>query len=388
MNILHVYRTYFPDTQGGLEETIRQICSATGVYGITSTVLATSENPEPKEIQLPEARVIRVKKHLEIASCSIAFGASKTFSKACEDADVVHYHFPWPFVDYLHLRNRPSKPTIVTYHSDIVRQRFLGALYKPVMFRFLKAVDRIVCTSPNYFATSDVLSHFEEKVDVIPIGLDELTYPQPSITALAETEQEYGRDFFLFVGVLRYYKGLHILLDAMKNAPYKVIIAGSGPTEMELKQHAKDLGLTNVVFAGHVSDEKKMALFQLCRGTVFPSYMRSEAFGVTLLEGAMSGKPLISTEVGSGTSHINTDSETGFVVPPGSPKALRRAMDQLHSRPEMATLMGRRARARFERLFTGQIMAARYAEIYSQLSGKALTTRKETNEPTKTLTSV
>ncbi|MCR9260192.1 MAG: glycosyltransferase [Pseudomonadaceae bacterium] len=387
MNILHVYRTYFPDTQGGLEETIRQICSAASVYGVTSTVLATSENPDPEEIQLPEAKVVRVKRHLEIASCSIAFGAGKTFAKLCEEADVVHYHFPWPFVDYLHLTNRPSKPAIVTYHSDIVRQRFLGALYKPVMSRFLKSVDRIICTSPNYFATSDVLSQFEEKVDVIPIGLDEQTYPKPTDKTVAETEQEFGKDFFLFVGVLRYYKGLHILLDAMKKAPYKVVIAGSGPTEMELKQHAKDLQLNNVIFAGHVSDEKKMALFQLCRGTVFPSYMRSEAFGVTLLEGAMSGKPLISTEVGSGTSHINTDSDTGFVVPPGSPKALRKAMDQLHDRPDMSALMGRKARDRYKRLFTGQVMAARYAEIYSELSGQALINVKQGNGPAKTLNS-
>lgn len=387
MNILHVYRTYFPDTQGGLEETIRQICSAAGVYGITSTVLATSDNPHPKEIQLPEAKVIRVKKHIEIASCSISFSADATFSELCEEADVIHYHFPWPFVDYLHLRNRPSKPTIVTYHSDIVRQRFLGALYKPVMQRFLRSVDRIVCTSPNYFATSDVLSNFEEKVEVIPIGLDEKTFPSPNTECLEETEKEFGRDFFLFVGVLRYYKGLHILLDAAKDAPYRIVIAGSGPTELELKEHAERLNLKNVVFAGFVSDEKKMALFSLSRATVFPSYMRSEAFGVTLLEGAMSSKPLISTEVGSGTSHINTDSETGFVVPPGSPKALRRAMDQLHSRPEMAALMGRKARKRFERLFTGQIMAARYANIYSELSGKALITKDHEGGPTKTLNS-
>jgi rhamnosyl/mannosyltransferase len=184
---------------------------------------------------------------------------------------------------------------------------------------------------------------------------------------MSDVESRYGRDFFLFVGVLRYYKGLHILLDAIKDAPYHVIIVGSGPTEQELKQQADELGLTNVTFTGYIDDAEKINLFKLCRGVVFPSYMRSEAFGVTLLEGAMYGKPLISTEVGSGTSHVNIDGETGLVVPPGSSKALREAMDQIYHRPDVARLMGGRARNRFEKLFTGELMGRRYHDLYSRL---------------------
>lgn len=282
-------------------------------------------------------------------------------------ADIVHYHFPWPFADVLHELARPNQPTILTYHSDIVRQKLLSKIYKPLMNRFLGSVNRIVCTSPNYFATSDVLPRFGEKVEVIPIGLNESTYPQPRTSDLEAVRAGIGENFFLFVGVLRYYKGLHILLDAVKGAPYKVVIAGSGPTEAELKSQARSLDLSNVIFAGHVSDAMKVALFKLSRGVVFPSYLRSEAFGVTLLEGAMYGKPLISTEVGSGTSHVNVDNETGIVVPPGSAPALRKAMNQLHDNPDTAAAMGRRARERYDMLFTGDLMAGRYAEIYRTL---------------------
>jgi rhamnosyl/mannosyltransferase len=235
------------------------------------------------------------------------------------------------------------------------------------MNRFLGSMDRIVCTSPNYFATSDVLPRFANKVDVIPIGVDETSYVNPSDEMLAAAEAKCGRDFFLFVGVLRYYKGLHILLDAIQGAPYDVVIVGSGPTERELKRQADDLGLDNVIFTGYLPDEEKLSLLRLCRGVVFPSYMRSEAFGVTLLEGAMYGRPLISTEVGSGTSHVNIDGETGLVVPPGSPKALRHAMDQLWHRPDLARHMGHNARLRYERLFTGHVMGTRYYELYRQL---------------------
>ncbi len=59
MRILHVYRTYFPDTQGGLEEAIRQICINTGEHGVESRVFMLSSNPNPPIVKLPEAQVHR-----------------------------------------------------------------------------------------------------------------------------------------------------------------------------------------------------------------------------------------------------------------------------------------------------------------------------------------
>jgi glycosyltransferase involved in cell wall biosynthesis len=369
MKVLHVYRTYFPDTQGGLEEVIRQICLNAGVHGVESRVFTLSRDPHPARVQVDDSQVLRVKQSFEIASCGFCFGGIRDFQREARWADVIHYHFPWPFADLLHALIRPACPAIITYHSDIVRQRALQVVYQPLMNRFLASVDRIVATSPNYYATSDVLSRFSEKVEIIPIGIEEASYPSvaPDSHTLETVRADYGEGFFLFVGVLRYYKGLHILLDAIKDANYKVVIVGSGPVEAELRQQATRLGLDNVMFGGYVDDSIKMALFRLCRGVVFPSYLRSEAFGVTLLEGAMSGKPLISAEVGSGTSHINVQDRTGLVIPPGCPQALREAMDKLYYNPRMASRMGDNARLRYEELFTGKTMGARYTEVYRQV---------------------
>lgn len=366
MRILHVYRTYFPDSQGGLEEVIRQICANSNPAGVRSRVLTLSRHPQPATIERPEAVVRRARLTGEIASCGFSAQAFRMFREMQDWADVVNFHFPWPFADLLHFSVRSRRPTVVTYHSDIVRQRVFGALYRPLMNRFLGSADRIVCTSPNYFATSPVLGKFSDKVEVVPIGLDRATYPEPRETDVRHWKDRFG-DFYLFVGVLRYYKGLHILLDALRGAPYKVVIVGSGPTETELKAQARELGLDNVYFTGQVSDAQKVALFEASRAVVFPSYLRSEAFGVTLLEGAMFGKALISTEVGSGTSHVNINNTTGIVVPPGSSRALRRAMDQLWHRPDQARIMGRRARERYQKLFTGALMGERYAALYAEL---------------------
>ncbi len=369
MKVLHVYRTYFPDSQGGLEEVIRQICFHTRDHGIESRVFTLSPHPEPALIESPEALIVRVKQSFEIASCGFTFSGIAEFKRQVAWADIVHYHFPWPYADILHAAAGYPASAVVTYHSDIVRQKALFYFYRPLMDRFLGSVERIVATSPNYFATSDVLSRFSSKVDIVPIGIDRPKGAdlRPEDSAFQQVEAEYGRGFFLFVGVLRYYKGLHILLDAMRDADYEVVIVGSGPVEQELRKQASGLGLSNVRFCGYVEDDVKMALFQLCRAVVFPSYLRSEAFGVTLLEGAMCGKPLISAEVGSGTSHINVDQQTGLVVTPGCSKSLRAAMQYLYHHEAEAEAMGQRARQRYEALFTGRAMGARYSEVYREV---------------------
>ena len=367
MKVLHVYRTFFPESQGGLEETIRQICLSTRESGVESRVFTLSDEVEEGPVFVEGIEVHRVKRHLDLASCSISFSFRQKFRRQYEWADIIHYHFPWPFGDLLHFMQLKPKPSIVTYHSDIVRQKVLKFFYAPVMNRFLDSIDRIVCTSPNYFATSETLVRFQDKVEVVPIGLDPDTYPQTNAESVQRVAEEYGEDFFMFIGVLRYYKGLHILLDAVKGAPFQVVVAGSGPTEKALKAQAEKEGLTNVLFTGSVSDEEKVAMLQACRGIVFPSYLRTEAFGVTLLEGAMFGKPLISTEVGSGTSHVNIHDTTGYVVAPGSAKSLRKAMDRLWYSKDVATQLGKGARQRFNKLFTGSVMGARYAEIYRDM---------------------
>jgi glycosyltransferase involved in cell wall biosynthesis len=369
MKVLHVYRTFFPDTQGGLEEVIRQICLNASPHGVESRVFALSPGPDPVCIQVDGVEVVRVKQSFEIASCGFCFAGLAEFSRQVAWADVLHYHFPWPWGDVMHMLAGRGKATVVTYHSDIVRQQTLQFFYRPLMYRFLGSASRIVATSPNYFSTSDVLNRFSDRVEVIPIGIEESSYPTAELTnsALERTRVTYGEGFFLFVGVLRYYKGLHILLEAVKDASYRVVIVGSGPVEEELRGQAKRLDLDNVVFGGYVDDDEKMALFELSRAVVFPSYLRAEAFGVTLLEGAMSGKPLISAEIGSGTSHINIHEETGLVVPPGCPRALREAMDFLYYNPRRARQMGGRARQRYENLFTGKTMGARYAATYRQV---------------------
>ena len=176
----------------------------------------------------------------------------------------------------------------------------------------------------------------------------------------------------MFVGVLRYYKGLHILLEAAKGTLCPIVIVGAGPIETELKRKADETGLRNLHFLGFLPDEDKVALLTLCYAVVFPSHLRSEAFGISLLEGAMYGKPLISCEIGTGTSFINIADETGIVVSPNDPLALRQAMQTLWQNPEMAADMGRKAEERYWELFTADKMVNSYVELYRGIASNGI----------------
>jgi rhamnosyl/mannosyltransferase len=367
LRVVHFYKTYFPDSVGGVEQVIRQMCVSTGRLGITNHVLSLSRDQNLEPFDYEGHTVHRVPLNVEVASNGVSVQAIGALARMAAQADVVHYHFPWPFMDMAHFLARIDKPTVVTYHSDIVRQKALLKVYQPLRHRFLQSVDAIVATSPNYLASSAVLDRYRDKTRVIAFGLDKSSYPVPEQARLDHWRARVGQKFFLFVGVLRYYKGLHILLDAVAGTDYPVVIVGAGPIEAELKAHAARLGLKHVQFVGAVDDHDKVALLDLCYAVAFPSHLRSEAFGISLLEGAMYGKPMISSEIGTGTTYINVHGETGLVVPPSDHEALRAAMRTLWNDPRMAREMGQRAEARYWQLFTSAQMAESYARLYEEL---------------------
>ncbi|WP_312011894.1 glycosyltransferase family 4 protein [Bradyrhizobium sp. AUGA SZCCT0182] len=367
MRVLHFYKTHLPDSWGGTQSFIHQLAHGTAQRGHIVDVLILSRELPPRPLTVANYTVHPASLSFEVASTGFSLSVFKKFAELANQADVIHYHFPWPFMDVVHFATRVTKPSLVTYHSDIIRQRHALKLYRPLKRRFLQSVNRIVATSPNYFATSEVLQRYQSKTSVIPIGIDRSVYPEPSDASLDRWRARVGGRFFLFVGMLRYYKGLHILLDAVSGTNLPVVIVGSGPVEQELRKHALRLSLSNVLFLGALPEEDKAALLALCFAVVFPSHLRSEAFGISLLEGAMFGKPMISSEIGTGTTFVNIGGETGLVVPPSDSDSLRQAMTYLVEHPDEAAQMGHRARRRYETLFTADIMVEKYLDLYGDM---------------------
>jgi glycosyltransferase involved in cell wall biosynthesis len=368
LRVLHVYRTYFPDPPGGLQEAIRQICLATSAHGVQSTIFALSPLPVPAELERPEGRVIRGRSLMAPASCDLGGpGAFSRFLELTREADLINYHFPWPFADLMHFAVRPRTPAVLTYHSDIVRQRWQARLYAPMMHRMLRSMAAIVATSPIYARTSRILTKpdWRDSVKVIPLGIDEHSYPATADDCVLESlGLERDQPFFLFIGMLRYYKALRVLIEAAKSVGAPVVIAGSGPEGADLRARARAARLENVRFAGQVTDAEKVSLLKHCRALVLPSHLRSEAYGMVLVEAAMYGRPMITCEIGTGTSYVNAHRETGIVVAPQCPDALAAAMNRLLEDPALARCYGTAARRRFERKFSGRALGSAYADLY------------------------
>ncbi|KAB0490639.1 rhamnosyl/mannosyltransferase [Pseudomonas vancouverensis] len=370
LKVLHFFKTYYPDTMGGIEQVIFQLAEGGIQQGIEAEVLYLSPRGAMRNEKLANHVTHRSYENFQFASTGFSIGAFRDFAELAEQADIIHYHFPWPFMDMVHFLTKVKKPIVVTYHSDIVKQKLLLKLYSPLLHAFLRNADVIVASSPNYVESSEVLQKYKDKVKVVPIGVDRNTYPEVSAAIAAKWREKLGDRFFLFVGALRYYKGLDFLLEAARKTQLPVVIMGKGPMESDLKLKAKDAGLSNVFFVGALPDSDKAALMSLCFALVFPSHLRSEAFGITLLEGAMYGKPLISCEIGTGTTYINIDHETGLVIPPRDADALANAMRKLWESPTLAAQFGESSQRRYQRLFQADTMVGAYLNIYKDLIPK------------------
>jgi glycosyltransferase involved in cell wall biosynthesis len=366
LKILHFYKTFAADQYGGVETFIRHLTHASTQLGCENSVLSLAREPSEPVVS-SDYRLFQAKENFNIASTGFSLSSFAEFARLAAEVDVVHYHFPWPFMDIVHFATRIGKPCVVTYHSDIVRQQLLLQVYRPLMHAFLASVDAIAATSPNYLESSPVLSRFRSKSCSIPIGLEQSMYPTADPQAVAALQQRYGQRFFLFVGVLRYYKGLNYLLKAIEDTGWPLLIVGAGPIEQELISVAAKLGLSNVHFVGQATEQEKVDMIAASYAVVFPSHLRSEAFGISLLEGAMLGKPMICSEIGTGTSFINQHEVTGLVVPPADAGALRAAMSILWQSPQLAARYGDAARERYLNVFTAKQMGVAYTKLYADV---------------------
>ena len=366
MKILHVFKTAHPFTQGGLEESIRQIALNTAGRAEAIDVACIAPPGAEGTYHHDYARLFAYRPDWRVSTCPVAVRLIPFLRRAQHSYDIIHLHAPWPFAEMAQALSPGGRARcVVTYHADIVNREPLASLYRPLLRRMLDRCDSVVATSQAYIESSPVLCRLKRRPSVIPLGIDPGSYPSPDPARVAHWRARLGTGFFLFLGVLRYYKGLDVLAAASRDLPVPTVVVGDGPEAPRLDRLAVDE--KNLVRTGYLPDGDKMALLHLARAVVLPSTQRAEAFGLALLEGAMAGRALISTRLGTGTNTVNQHEVTGLVVPPGDPAALAGAMARLHRHPGDAAAFGDAARARFETCYTGRTMGMAYADLYESL---------------------
>lgn len=271
-----------------------------------------------------------------------SFEAQRNLTALIERArpDIAHahniYHHLSPSV--LSTLKQQGIPTVMTAHdlklacpaySMMVKGQICeackgGKIYNVVRKRCIKnslALSSLILTET---AIHRMLGLYRKNLDRIVVPsrfyrnkLIEWGWPEQQLTYIpnfvATDHLKPGwerRDYFLFVGRLSPEKGLITLIKAAAKAGQKLVIAGAGPQEGELRALVEELN-ADVVFAGYVSGKSLHQLIGEALALVLPSECYENA-PVSVLEAYALGTPAIGASTG-GIPELIRVGETGFL---------------------------------------------------------------------------
>jgi len=290
--------------------------------------------------------------------------------------------------DLLHSHTRPAdlaayfaaklsaRPLVITQHGNVNldRQTLIRRhdLYAWVYNMVLRGSKRVVAVCQ---ATSEELKCYcgvkPERIRVVYNGIEPL--PAPDAENRRLTRLKLGIAENSVVGIILgaiHWKGHEILAESLAKLKgdcpeLMVLVAGSGPREVELKAQISKLGLSDrMLMLGFRPDAA--TLLGACDFFVLPS--RSEAFPVSILEAMSLGLPVIASRVG-GIPEAVEDGVNGLLVDSGDVSALAVALRKMVKDEKMRNLMGQKGRIRAEK-FSLANMVDGYLKIYEELGCK------------------
>ncbi len=332
------------------------------------TALVSNDGPGTIDETIDGVRVLRLGRATELNSQPLSLRLVPTLRRMRFDA--LHFHTPNPVGALAILAARRTEPIVVTHHSDIVKQRLLGVPATFAQSLLYSRAAALVAATPKHIEHSIALRRFESRCRVIHFPIDAAPYVDAPSTWDEQLPPAWqGEPLVLFVGRLVYYKGLEVLLEALRVTPRaRLAIVGVGPLATSLGEQAVRLGLADrVKFLGAVPDGRLRSLYKSARFLVLPSTAPSEAFGMVQLEAMAAGRPVISTDLKSGVPYVNQHGLTGLIVPPGDPQALAAAMKTLLEDEPRALALGLAAQRRVLAEFHVDKVVDAHVELYASL---------------------
>jgi glycosyltransferase involved in cell wall biosynthesis len=365
--VLHVGK-FYPPYMGGMETHLQTLCNLLRDTVELRVVVANLGREHIRDV-VDGVTVDRVGTLFNVSSAPINPAMASEIRRS--DADIVHLHHPNPAAMLAYLASGHRGQLVVTYHSDVVRQRVLGKAFEPFLERVLARSSAIIATSPNYLATSPVLARHEGRCHVIPLGIDVQPFAAPNLNAVRDIRERYGARIILGVGRLIYYKGFEVLVDAMAEVVGHLLIIGEGPLRSQLERRAADLGVADrVTFLGNIPD--MVPFYYAAAVFALPSIARSEAFGLVQLEAMASGTPVINTRLDSGVPFVSLHGMTGLTVTPGHVGELAAALQCLLDNPELRREFGEAGKRRVAVEFSAEVMVERTLALYENVLGSRL----------------
>lgn len=287
--------------------------------------------------------------------------------------DLFHLHFPDPLSHLTSMLLPGNVPRVITWHSDIIRQKNVMALYRPFLTRIIRQAGALVAATQAHFDASTQIPKDIPlaRRHVIPYGLDFASLTLDARTAaLRDTlrRRSQGRGLVFALGRHVYYKGFDVLVEALQHTDAFLILGGDGPLRIQLEQQVASLGLSGrVLFSGRIPEEDLAAYFHACDVFCLPSVEPSEAFGLVQLEAMACGKPVVCTQLNNGVNVVNVHGETGLAVPVRDPVALGQTLNQLIQDAALRERLGQQGRRRAYDLYSLPAMTASHIKLYQDL---------------------
>lgn len=376
------FSKFYPPVHGGIETAAFELTEGLNRLGVRSDVLCVDPG-RGCSVELASAghHVYRAPVDFSLASMPVSHRLFPLARERMKDCDLVHVHMPNPLAAAAIACYRPVCKVVLHWHSDVVRQRFTRRLYEPLQRWILERADAVIATSPDYACSSLPLATVKDKVSVIPIGIED---PSPRVDSerVARIRSRYpGQTLIVAAGRLAYYKGFDVLIDAAARlgSQVQVLIVGNGPLMPTLSRQVYSLGLADrVQLLGSLDDADLLAHLAAADVFCLPSVLRSEAYGIVMLEAMACSRPVVSCRIeGSGVPWINQHGVTGLHVPPRCPNELAQALSHLVQNPGLAQRYGAAGRSRFVETFQAKSMTQQILGLYRTL----LAPRAETTRP-------
>jgi len=364
-SVLHIYKDYYPPVVGGIEKHLNLLCGALRNDYTVRVLVANPAGHRTIRETLNGVEVVRVGQWGRPGGAP--FCPSFPIWLRRLRSHVLHFQCPHPTGDLAYFLARPRGRIVVTYQADIVRQAKLLRLYAPFLRWFLRRADVVLPTSPALIEGSSFLRPIADKCVAVPMGVPLEHYERTSEieSRAAAIRAAHDRPIVLFVGQLRYYKGLHILLQALRDIEADLVIVGEGHERARLVSQAERLGIEEQVrFVGQRVGDDLLSFYHAADVFCLPSHLKAEAFGLVQVEAMACGLPVVSCRLGTGVEWVNQDGVTGFVVPPNAPEKLSGAINRLLSQRRLRHEMGENARARARSEFSLDLMIERIKTIY------------------------
>ena len=375
MRVLQFGRFHNEQQNGGVERHQQLLCQGLAGEGLDVVYLVAAAGLSSSDEMVDGYRMIQA------ASFGTAFSTALSPAQVFKALalhkekpfDVLHLHFPNPLAHLASMLFPANVKRVITWHSDIVRQKRILALYRPFLERVTRQADALIAATPAHYSSStqipaDIPAY---KRHVIPFGLDfaslDLTPHTTLLSAKLKAQAKHQAVIFA-LGRHVYYKGFEVLIEAMQHIDAYLFLGGDGPLRQSLQDQAEKLGISSkVAFTGSIPEADLAAYFHACDLFCLPSVEQSEAFGLVQLEAMACAKPVICTQLNNGVNVLNVHGETGFAVPVRDSKALAERINQLISDDALRLKLGEQARSRALNVYSLPAMTAGHISLYQEL---------------------